>query len=147
MDPLEAINEAIALHAGWLGEARLKGNAEAPIQRWTLRMEALQEASEELKRLRAWSKPAPISYGDLSDLPQELIAELSGGKADELEEQIYRLVKAAGEIGLDALLIELYRRHGGAYARKFLNNKCYRMVQKGLIHQVPSRRGFYSVLE
>ena len=45
MDPVVAITEAVVLHAGWLEEARLKGNADATVRRWTRRMKALEEAA------------------------------------------------------------------------------------------------------
>jgi hypothetical protein len=146
MDALDAIAESIALHAGWLEEAREKNAPGAPIQSWARRIKALEKAAEELKQLRAWAEPIPAKHGDLSDLPRELIAQLSGAKTDKVETQIYMIVKAADdEIELDRILIELYRRHGVVYERKALNNKAYRMVQKGLIHQAHGRKGVYSI--
>jgi hypothetical protein len=141
MDSVDAITEAVALHAGWLEEARQKGNADATVQRWTRRMKALQEAARELARLRA-----PAETLELTDLPPALLAQLSGPRADALEEQILTVLRAAGgSVELDQLLIELYRRHGQVHARKALNNKAYRMVRRGLIHQVADRRGAYSL--
>ena len=146
MDPLDAINESIALHAGWLEEAREKQAAGAPIQKWAKRLKALEAAAEELKQLRAWAEPIPAKHGDLSDLPKELVVQLSGAKTDKVETQIYMIVKAAeDEIELDRILIELYRRHGVVHERKALNNKAYRMVQKGLIFQARGRKGVYRI--
>ena len=55
-------------------------------------------------------------------------------------------MKAAGpEIELDRLLIELFRRFGAVHERRFINNKCYRMAQKGLIFPVPGRKGVYTL--
>jgi hypothetical protein len=149
VDPLDAITEAVALHAGWLEEARRKGNADATVRRWTLRMQALREAAEELRRLRALHGPvsgAPLDAADLADLPPALIAELSGPKTDALEDQILAIVQAAGgAVELNRLLVELYRRHGQVHARKAINNKCYRMALKGLIHPVAGQRGAYTL--
>jgi hypothetical protein len=146
VDSLDAITEAVALHAGWLEEARQKGNADATVQRWTRRMKALQQATEELQRLRALQRPAAGDAADLSDLPPALLAQLSGARTDPLEEQILAVIRAAdGAVTLDRLLIALYRRHGQVHARKALNNKAYRMALKGLIHPVSGRRGAYSL--
>jgi hypothetical protein len=147
VDPLDAITEAVALHAGWLEEARQKGNADATVRRWTRRMQALREAAEELRGLRALHgavSGAPLDDGELADLPPALIAELSGPKTDALEDQILAIVRAAdGGVELNRLLVELYRRHGQVHTRKALNNKCYRMARKGLIQQVADQRGVY----
>ncbi len=146
MDPLDAITETIALHAGWLEEARQKGNADGTVRRWTRRMKALQEAADELGRLRALHRPVLRDTGDLGDLPPALLAELSGPRTDPLEDRILALAGAAeGGIELNRLLIELYRRHGEVHTRKALNNKAYRMVQKGLLRQLDGRRGVYAL--
>jgi hypothetical protein len=149
MDPVDAITEAVALHAGWLEEARQKGNADATVRRWTRRMQALREAAAELRRLRVLNGPistAPLGEADLADLPPALITQLSGQKTDAFEEQILAIVRAAGgPVELNRLLVELYRRHGQVHARKALNNKTYRMAQKGLIHQIPGQRGVYTL--
>lgn len=146
MDPLDAITESVALHAGWLDEARRKGNVDGTVRRWTRRMKALQEAAEELERLRALQRPAPEKADDLADLPPALLAQLSDRRTDALEEQILSVVEAApGGIELNRLLIELYRRYGGVHERKALNNKAYRMVRKGLMRQAVGRRGVYSL--
>ena len=146
MDPLDAISEAIALHAGWLEEARQAGKADATVRRWTRRMRALQEAAAELSHLRGLHQPVSREVGDLADLPPALLAELSGPRTDVLEDQILAVVgMAEGGIELNRLLVELYRRHGDVHARKMLNNKAYRMVQKGLLRQLDGRRGVYAL--
>jgi len=145
LDPLDAIIEAVALHRGWLEDARSKGDASATVRRWTRRMEALQAAAAELRRWRAANRPLAPDAGDLADLPPALLRELSGPRIDPLEEHILAVVRAAGEGGveLNRLLVELYRRFGLVQTRKALNNKAYRMTVKGLIAQVEGRRGAY----
>lgn len=145
VDPLDAIIEAVALHRGWLEEARSKGDAGATVRRWTRRMDALQAAAAELKQWRAVNQPLTPDAGDLADLPPALLKELSGPKVDPLEDQILTVVRASGEDGveLNRMLVELYRRFGAVQTRKALNNKAYRMVAKGLIAQIEGRRGTY----
>ncbi len=145
LDPLEAITETVALHAGWLEDARKKGNVDGTVRRWTRRMHALQAAARELEALRARVAPAK-AHEDLSDLPPALIAQLSGPKTDALEDQVLAVIAdSGGQLELNGLLIGLYRRYGDVHERKALNNKAYRMVQKGLLSQIADQRGAYSL--
>lgn len=142
----EVLQELLGTYERLLEGADEKGKTPAQKESYQHRVRGLRAAIDELEARRAWARPIPARYGDLSDLPSALLAQLSGVKTDELEDQIYAVVKAAGEsIELDNLLIALFRRHGDIHERRFLNNKCYRMVQKGLIFQVPGRKGVYSV--
>jgi hypothetical protein len=144
-DSLESVNAAARMYRRWATEPDEKVNDASRVH-WAAAADALEEAAAELKRLRAWTKPVPASYGDVSDLPPELLEQLTGVKTDALEDQIYSIVKAAGEqIELDHLLIELFRRHGDVHQRRFIINKAYRMAQKGIIHIVAGRKGVYSV--
>lgn len=146
-DPVDSVNAIARLFDG-MAEARRKQNDEQSALQHDQRAAQLRELISETKALRRWKMPVPASYGDISDLPDELVSQLSGIKTDELEEQIYGVVKAAGaEIELDRLLIELFRRFGSVHERRFINNKCYRMAQKGLIFQVPGRKGVYTTLK
>jgi hypothetical protein len=144
MDPLEAIDEAVTLCGGWLEDARAKDDA-AMVRWWSRRIDGLKAAAAELAALRASAGPLDPNAGDLNDLPSALLEQLSGRRADPLEDQILQTVRAAGPagVGLDRLLIELYRRHGEVHERKSLNNKTYRMAGKGLIEQVGGQRGVY----
>ena len=145
MDPLEAIKEAVTLYAGWLEEARVKDDGGATVRWWERRIAALDAAAQELTALRERTAPLNPDPGDLGDLPAALLEQLSGRRTDPLEDQILDAVRAAGDagLGLDRLLIELYRRHGEVHERKSLNNKAYRMAGKGLIKQVEGQRGVY----
>lgn len=144
---IEAITAAQAVFQRWVDDAPTKGSPANSVALWERRIEGLTAALEEIDRLRRWSKPVPAKYGDLSDLPTELLEQLSGVKTDELEDEIYAVVKASGDqIELDRLLIELYRRTNTVHERRFLNNKCYRMVNKGILFQVPGKKGVYTTV-
>ena len=144
-NPEDSVNEVVRLFERWIREAKSQGN-DLAAERHTLRLAGINSLLSEVKELRRWKTPVPASYGDLSDLPDELLAQLSGIKTDELEDQIYAVIKAAGEeIELDRILIELFRRHQTVHERRFLNNKLYRMVSKGLIYAVPGRKGVYTI--
>ena len=106
----------------------------------------LEATVSELESARSRLLPVPSSYGDLSDLPPEVLSELNLAKVDELEQQLRDIIVAAnGQVGLDPIIIELYRRHKVVQQRRFIMNKLYRMAQKGVIEAVEGRKGVYTV--
>jgi hypothetical protein len=145
-DHLDSVKEYVRLMQGWQQDAAKKSDA-IGVQRYEKRISFLRATVEELENFRRITKPIPATYGDLSDLPPELMKELSGVKVDELEQQIYTIIKSGGaDADLDAVLIELFRRFKVVQTRKFLQNKLWRMAQKELIFSVPSRKGVYSAI-
>jgi hypothetical protein len=145
-DHAASVKEIVRLFSRWQKDWDNKGDT-AQAERWEKRVTALEAMLQENEDLRQKTKPIPASYGDLSDLPPELMKELTGIKVDELEEQIFTVVKAGGaEVDLDQVLIELFRRFGSIQTRKYLQNKLWRMAQKGLVFSVPNRKGLYSAL-
>lgn len=98
---------------------------------------------KEQERLAA---PIPKSLGDLSDLPDELVKELSAKRVDDLEEQILVVIRACGgEANLDQVLVGLYRKYKVVQTRRYTQNKLYRMSQKELIYPLPGQRAAYSL--
>jgi hypothetical protein len=146
-DHVDSVKEYLRSMAGWRKAALAKSD-HVSVATYDKRMTFLQALLDEVEELRRITKPIPASYGDLSDLPPELMKELSGIKVDELEQQIYTIIKAGGEdVDLDAVLIELFRRFKVVQTRKFLQNKLWRMAQKELIFSVPARKGVYSAVK
>jgi|KBSMisStaDraftv2_1062788.scaffolds.fasta_scaffold03115_12 hypothetical protein len=81
-----------------------------------------------------------LILGDLSDLPEEVLQQLSGVRADDLETQILEVMRSCyGAFTLDQILIDLYRKYGTVQKRRFLQNKIYRMCKKGLVCPVPGK--------
>ncbi|MGY6550982.1 MAG: hypothetical protein ACXIT4_03695 [Erythrobacter sp.] len=109
------------------------------------RSESLEAVCHELEEARKRLRPIPSSFGDLSDLPEAVLSQLNLSKVDELEQQMRDIIAAANgdEIGLDPIIIELYRRHRVVQERKFVMNKLYRMAQKGIINSVDGKKGVY----
>ncbi len=142
-DHVDVVTNYIATMERWREQATEKGELLA-VRNYTRRIEALTATITELRELRRITKPLPASYGDVSDLPDELLRELSGIKVDELEQQLYSIVVSGDQVDLDAILIEMYRRYSIVQTRRFLQNKLYRMSQKGIIFPVPNRKGVYS---
>ena len=79
---------------------------------------------------------------DLSGLPAELIAELSVGRTDELEQQILAVLRERGEgVALDDILVGLYRRFGVIQTRRRIQSRLYRMRDKELV-RIERKRAF-----
>ena len=142
-DNLDSVKYIRERFLGWADTARTTKPENATL--FEECAEQLELIAQELQALRIKTRPVPQSYGDISDLPPELMAELSGIKVDELEDQIFSIVNSADEVDLDVLLIELFRRFRIVQTRKFLQNKTYRMAQKGIFYSVPRRKGVYTV--
>jgi hypothetical protein len=137
-DCIETVNSILAI---------LRQNAERqPLSasgHWVPKIEAVVQFLSEQKRLAA---PIPRALGDLSDIPDELLRELSIPKTDELDDQILTVMRACGgETGLDQVLVGLYRKYKVVQTRRFIQNKMYRMSKKELIYQVPGHRAAYSL--
>lgn len=105
----------------------------------------VEAVAHELEAARKRLLPVPAEYGDLSDLPPSVLAQLNLTKIDELEQQLRDIVAASDgkEVGLDTIIIELWRRHKVEQERRFIMNKLYRMAQKGLINSVEGKKGSY----
>jgi hypothetical protein len=146
-DPLDSVKSLAKQFRTWSANAQRQEDAEAAA-RWVQHAVTLDGVAEELARLQRISQPIPASYGDLSDLPPELLKELSGIKADDMEQQLFTIIKSGdGQVDLDSILIELYRRFKVVETRKYLQNKLWRMAQKGMIWTVAGRKGVYSAAE
>ena len=141
---LESVKILAKNYRAWAASKRSKGD-EAVADRQLNIAENLDAVIAELEELQRITRPIPASYGDLSDLPPELMKELTGIKVDDLEQQLFTIIKTGGgEVDLDAILIEMYRRFKVIQSRKFLQNKLWRMAQKGVIFTIPGRKGVYS---
>jgi len=87
--------------------------------------------------------------GDLSDLPEELRAELQITKTDELENQIIEVINESyeGMANIDEVIVGIYRKYNDIQKRQFLANKMYRMAKTGLLYSVKGRKGVYTTKE
>ena len=107
--------------------------------------EGLVRARIKLIELEGLTSALPPDLGNIHDLPQELLKELSVVKTDELEDQIVTAINAyGGEASLDQILVGLYRKFKVVQKRRFLQNKLYRMT---MVWAVPGKRGWYTLTE
>ena len=89
-----------------------------------------------------------LSLDDIDGLPDELIKELSFSDADKSEYTILSIIQEAGGIlSLDKILIGIYKKTNEIIKRTTLTSKLYRMSQKGMIFNVPIKKGIYSTTE
>lgn len=144
----DALDSVKALAADYRRFAR-EGEAKDPVRAAAniRRAESLETVAQELEGARKRLRPISADYGDLSDLPEEVMEQLNLSKVDELEQHLRDIVVSANgsEIGLDLIIIELYRRHKVTKKRTFIMNKLYRMGQKGAITSVEGKKGVYFV--
>lgn len=143
-DALETVKALAADYRRWARDAEAENPARSKTH--SGRSEALESVAHELEAARKRLRPISNDFGDLSDLPESVLEHLNLAKVDELEQQMRDIVAAADgrEIGLDQIIIELYRRHRvEPQSRTFIMNKLYRMGKKGIIEPVEGRKGVY----
>jgi hypothetical protein len=84
---------------------------------------------------------------DLSDLPPELLKELSEGIKGETD-PIIKIIQGRGGVAtLDEILIDLYRKYNEIGKRPIVANKLYRLSRRGLCWSVPGRKGAYTTIK
>jgi hypothetical protein len=109
-------------------------------------------AKENLKNTTAPLRESPrppageavSSPDDLSDLPPELLAQLSAGAKSDTDPLIQIIDDRGGTATIDEILIDLYRKHKEIGKRAVISNKLYRLSRRGLCAAFPGRKGFYT---
>lgn len=109
---------------------------------WLGNADVLEEAAAELIKLKGLTTSLPPDIGNIHDLPQEVLDELSITTSDETEDQLVTVINSyGGTATLDQILVGLYRKFTAAYKRRFLMNKLYRMAT---VWSVPGKKGVYT---
>lgn len=86
-----------------------------------------------------------LSWSEIKQVPEELLAELSVTESDRFDFSIVELIdKCGGVASLDRILVELYKSTSEVYKRTALNARLYRLSQKGLLFTLPGKKGVYS---
>lgn len=92
---------------------------------------------------REW---AAVDYGDLSDLPPEVLKELSFNRRDEVGDTIKSLIIGmGGEASIDQVLIGLWRQFGKKRKRCSVRLKLSQMVKAGTLISVAGHKGVYAI--
>jgi hypothetical protein len=104
----------------------------------------MRKPAQKVLTLVVNSERKEIDVTNLSDLPAELLSELSATQLDVLERQMLAVLEALGGSGdLDQILIGLYRKFGVVQKRRFTQNKLWRMVRKGQVKKPKGARGLF----
>lgn len=107
--------------------------------------DGLEKAAARLIELEGLTSALPPDLGNIHDLPQELLEELSVAKTDELEDQLVTVINSyGGEATLDQILVGLFRKFKVVQKRRFVQNKLYRME---MVWSVPGKKGVYTTTE
>jgi hypothetical protein len=89
-----------------------------------------------------------LTYEDIDGAPEELIKELNISDADRQELQIeFLIAQHGGVLSLDKILVELYKKTGDVPRRNTVTSRLYRMAARGMIYNVPGKKGVYSTYE
>ncbi len=81
---------------------------------------------------------------DLSDLPPDLLAELSDAAKGETDPLIRIINERGGTANLDEILIDLYRKFGEIGKRPIISNRLYRLSKRGLCAASAGKKGVYT---
>jgi hypothetical protein len=82
--------------------------------------------------------------GNLSDLPPELLAELSEGAKSATDPLVKIIQDRGGTATLDEILVDLYRKYNELGKRTLVGNKLYRLGRRKLVWAVPGKKGVYT---
>lgn len=123
-----------------------KSNDLSRSNQYEKRKETFSRIARSLASIRSIDSPLYVTPDDLIGLPEELIQALNLTESDKKDFYLLNLIKKlGGKIGLDKLMIAIYRDSGEIYDRTKLMARLYRMSVKGLIYTHPSKKGQYSL--
>jgi hypothetical protein len=89
-----------------------------------------------------------LTYEEIQSAPDELLKELNISDAERQELLIeYLIAEAGGVLSLDRIIIGLYARTKEVPKRGTLTTRLFRMANKGMIYNVPGKKGVYSTYE
>lgn len=146
---LEFVNEQANFHSRMAEKHASDTRRRDAHTRTSDRFRELEEFLKGLKEEKPTDKkPLMLSWDEVAELPEELLAELSISDADKTEFNVLSVVRdAGGVISLDRLLIGYWQLTGEVMKRAQMTNRIYRMIQKGMLYSVPNRKGVYSIQE
>lgn len=94
------------------------------------------------------SAPPPAAgEDDLSDLPPELLKELSDSAKGEKDLLIKLIDERGGTATLDEILIDLWRKHKEIGKRPIIANRLYRLGRRKLVWAASGKKGVYTTIK
>jgi hypothetical protein len=101
-----------------------------------------------LHRGNSPQKKIQLTYEEIEGAPEELLRELNLSDADKQEILIeYIIAQEGGITSLDRIMVQLYKRTGEIPKRNTITTRLYRMANRGMIYNVPGKKGVYSTYE
>jgi hypothetical protein len=101
----------------------------------------LNRGDSPLKRLH-------LTYEDISDLTEDQLRELNLTEADRQDLVVEHMIAQNGGIySLDKIMVDLFRQTKEFPKRSTIISRLYRMAGKGMIYNVPGKKGVYSTYE
>jgi hypothetical protein len=101
----------------------------------------LNRGDSPLKRLH-------LTFEDISDLTEDQLRELNLTEADRQDLVVEHMIAQNGGIySLDKIMVDLFRQTKEFPKRPTIISRLYRMVGKGMIYNVPGKKGVYSTYE
>jgi hypothetical protein len=89
-----------------------------------------------------------LTFEDIHDLSEDNLRELNLTEADRQDLVVEHLIAQNGGVySLDKIMIDLFRQTKEFPKRGALVARLYRMAQKGMIYNVPGKKGVYSTYE
>jgi len=89
-----------------------------------------------------------LTFEEIEHAPEELLKELNLSETDRQELMIeYLIAQSGGVLSLDKIMIELYNRTKEIPRRNTITSRLYRMAGRGMIYNVPGKKGVYSTYE
>ena len=101
-----------------------------------------------MNRGNAPQKRLFLTFEEIENAPEELLRELNISETDRQELLIeYIIAEHEGVFSLDKIMMELYNRTREVPKRSTVTSRLYRMVGRGMIYNVPGKKGVYSTYE
>lgn len=150
---IQYVNDQLAFYSAKLADPKTRNTSFfqhhlekfKSILHYLEQVNAFQGNNSETPKQQRSSDYISITPDDIEGLPEDLVAELGLTESDHTEFEIVNIInKHGGTMSLDHLIIALYKQSKTIHRRKILTAKLYRMVNKGLIFNVPDKRGVYS---
>jgi hypothetical protein len=101
-----------------------------------------------LNRGDAPQKQLFLTFEEIQNAPDELLKELNISDTDKQDMLIeYIIAESGGILSLDRIIVELYKRTKEVPKRNTLTSRLFRMAGRGIIYNVPGKKGVYSTYE
>jgi hypothetical protein len=101
----------------------------------------LNRGESPLKRIQ-------LTFEEIENAPEDLLKELNLSETDRQELLIeYIIAQSGGVLSLDKIMVQLYSRTKEIPRRNTITSRLYRMAGRGMIYNVPGKKGVYSTYE